>query len=94
MPNHVHFVVELREGRTVSHMIHGLKSFTGRKANALLGRTGPFWQREYYDRYIRDGEHLASVMRYIEENPVKAKLVKTARDWPWGSARLRMDEIL
>jgi REP element-mobilizing transposase RayT len=47
----------------------------------------PVWHREYWDRYIRDEEHLQEVVDYIHRNPVKARLVARAEDWPWSSAR-------
>ena len=55
----------------------------------ILGRSGTFWFREYHDRYIRNAEHFANAIRYIEENPVAAGLVKLAKDRPFGSARLK-----
>ena len=47
---------------------------------------------DYFDRYVRDEAHLWAVMRYMEENPVKAGLVRLAREWPWIQAvcRIRM----
>jgi hypothetical protein len=45
-----------------------------------------FWFPEYYDRYIRNEEHLANAMAYVENNPVKAGLVKTKEQWKWSSA--------
>ena len=39
-------------------------------------RNGEFWQREYLDRFVRNGEHYECVIAYIEENPVKAGLAK------------------
>jgi type I restriction enzyme R subunit/putative DNA methylase len=44
------------------------------------------WHREYWDRYIRDHAHYANTVKYIHENPVKAKLVAKAGDWKWSSA--------
>jgi len=41
---------------------------------------------EYWDRYIRDFEHLRRCIAYIHENPVKAGLVDAASKWPWSSA--------
>ncbi len=46
----------------------------------------PVWQREYWDRYIRDEKHLRQVILYIHQNPVKAGLVATAEGWRWSSA--------
>ena len=41
---------------------------------------------DYFDRYVRNDEHLAAAMSYIEQNPVKAGLVNSANEWRWGSA--------
>jgi REP element-mobilizing transposase RayT len=54
-----------------------------------LGRTGKFWEREPFDRYIRNQRHFQNTVAYIEGNPVKAGLCKYPEDWTWGSARLR-----
>jgi putative transposase len=86
MPNHVHALIETVSGFPLPGVLQSWKGFTAREANAQLGRTGAFWHRDYYDRYIRDDAHLAAVVRYIEQNPVKARLVERAQDWPFGSA--------
>ncbi len=86
MPNHVHVLIETLEGHPLPDQLQSWKSYTAKAANALLGRTGAFWERDYFDRYIRDDHHLAAVVHYIEQNPVKAGLVERAEDWPWGSA--------
>jgi len=44
------------------------------------------WQREYWDRYIRNEKHFWRVVEYIQMNPVKAGLVEKAEEWRWGSA--------
>lgn len=88
MPNHVHIVVETVEGWTLGQLAHSWKSYTSKEANRFLQRTGVFWQREYYDRAVRDAEHYANLVRYVEQNPVKAGLVACAEGWPFSSARL------
>jgi REP element-mobilizing transposase RayT len=62
------------------------KSFSSRQANARLGRTGTFWEPDYFDRYMRNEDHLMRTIEYVENNPVKAGLVDRATDWPWSSA--------
>jgi putative transposase len=47
------------------------------------------WQREYWDRFMRNEQHFWTAVAYIHNNPVKAGLVEQAEDWPWSSARLR-----
>jgi len=53
------------------------------------GRSRALWQRDYWDRYIRNERHLLTAIRYIEENPVASGLAGAAEEWPWGSARRR-----
>ena len=54
MPNHVHAVFRTAPAIRVADVLHSWKSFTAFRANRLLGRAGPFWQRESFDRLIRD----------------------------------------
>ncbi len=49
-------------------------------------KPNPVWQREYWDRYMRNEEHLRSATEYIHQNPVKAGLVASAEQWQWSSA--------
>jgi len=86
MPNHLHFLVTPFEGVDLATIAHSIKSYTSHEANKILGRTGRFWQVEPFDRYIRSAKHYASVVRYIENNPVKAGLCKTAGEWRFSSA--------
>lgn len=88
MPNHVHALMEI--GHTpLSKIIQNWKSVIAVEANKLLDRSGRFWQPEYWDRFMRDEEQKRKAIRYIESNPVKAKLCRTPEEWPFGSARFR-----
>ena len=86
MPNHVHALIETLPGFPLGDIVHSWKSFTAKQANKLLDRAGEFWMPDYFDRYIRDEKHLAAVTDYIEQNPMKAGLVRSAGDWRWSSA--------
>ena len=79
MPNHVHTIVEPFTGHELPALLHSWKSFTSKAANRLLGRTGNFWQEEYYDHLIRDEADYGHAMHYLLGNPAAAGL----RDWPW-----------
>jgi type I restriction enzyme R subunit/putative DNA methylase len=48
-----------------------------------------FWQREYWDTFMRDEEQEKTAIRYVESNPVKAKLCRAAAEWHFSSARFR-----
>jgi len=89
MPNHVHAVVVPFDDHGIGQIVHSWKSFSAKQANAILGRSGSFWHRDYFDRFIRDEAHLFRTIAYVESNPVKAGLAETAAVWPWSSARFR-----
>ena len=89
MPNYVHVLFGVSSGTSLSEIVGSWKRFTGRQANRLLGRSGTFWQGDYWDRFIRNEEHFNVAVSYIDNNPGKARLAKAPADWRWGSARLR-----
>jgi REP element-mobilizing transposase RayT len=89
MPNHVHVLVHVFDGFPVAGTVQSWKGFSAREANKLLGRQGAFWQRDYYDRYIRDDDHYCDAVEYIHNNPVKAGLVKIREDWEFSSVSVR-----
>ena len=87
MPNHVHVLFGMSHESTLSDIVASWKKFTARRCNRQLGRSGPFWQADYWDRFIRNDAHFESAIGYIDNNPVKAGLARTPADWAWGSAR-------
>ena len=86
MPNHGHILLTPLAGFHLDEIEHSIKSYTANEANKLLGRKGQFWAIECFDRYIRNWRHFNAVIRYIENNPVKAGLCKRPEDWPFSSA--------
>ncbi len=93
MPNHIHALIEVWQ-LPLGKIVQNWKSYTAKEANKILRRAGTFWEDDYFDRYIRDEDHLHRVVRYIENNPAKARLARTAEAWPWSSARFRSREDL
>ena len=89
MPNHVHVVIEMLDGYSLTKVVWSWKSFTAKQANRALRRSGPFWDVDYFDRYMRNEEHLYRTIEYVEHNPVKAGLCSTPAEWAWSSARFR-----
>lgn len=68
-------------------IMHSLKSWTANQANALLGRSGQFWEHESYDHAVRDDEEFNRIVNYVLRNPVKAGLVQDWRGWRWNWRR-------
>ncbi|MGB7208542.1 MAG: AMP-binding protein, partial [Pyrinomonadaceae bacterium] len=86
MPNHAHLLLRLLPGHEMSGFMKRIKGVSARKINEIRGTTGPVWQPDYFDRYIRDGRHYARVLSYIEKNPVIAKICRAAEEYEFGSA--------
>ena len=89
MPNHVHLVL-------VPAAAAGLRAALGethrrytRHVNEREGWRGYLWQGRFASFPMDEG-HLIAAVRYIEQNPVRARLVEDARDWPWSSARAHL----
>jgi REP element-mobilizing transposase RayT len=91
MPNHVHAVFAPLAGsgapKSLSSIMHSLKRNTAKRANQILNRSGAFWEHESFDRYIRNRAEWKRVVKYVLENPVKAGLVKSWKEWPWNYLR-------
>jgi len=92
MPNHVHVLVRPLNGHDLAEVVQSWKSFTAHRSNRLLGLNGHFWQKEYFDRYVRNERYFAAAVSYIERNPVKAGLCPSRETWEFGSAAARMKE--
>jgi len=101
MPSHFHWVFRPLETWIVSlgptieerppreRVMHSLKTFTAWECNRMMKKRGPFWQDESYEQCIRADDELHRIIDYVEQNPVKAKLVPSAQDWPYSSAVIR-----
>ena len=89
MPDHVHWILQLRQRSTLSACVGSMKS----QSAMLLGkaRSSPetTWQRGFYDRAIRRNDDLVVIARYLVANPLRAGLVSTIGDYPhWDSVWL------
>ncbi|MDZ7879653.1 MAG: transposase [Saprospiraceae bacterium] len=100
MSNHVHALMDfsiqvdklgdnLNEEtyKQVSEVMRLIKGSTSFDANKILKTKGHFWQDEYFDRYIRNQNHFDTVVRYILNNPVKAKICIDPQDFPYNYYR-------
>ena len=89
MPNHVHLILVpsdpdgLRRSLALTH-----RRYAG-IIHARERRTGHFWQGRY-GAVLLDEPHLAAAVRYIAQNPVRAKLVAAPADWPWSSVHAHL----
>jgi len=74
MPNHLHVLASLREGERLEEVVKSWKGVSSRRLNRRREASGPVWQRDYFDRLVRDQDHFFRVARYIRANPEKGRL--------------------
>ena len=81
MPNHVHVLMELKEKTELSKVLHSWKSYTAKRINAVVGGKGSVWQKEYFDRLIRDSAHYERTLKYIRKNAeIAERIYAQSRD--------------
>ena len=86
MPNHVHLILVPETADGLRSALADAHRRYSRRINFAKGWTGYLWQGRFAS-YPMDVAHLAIAIRYVELNPVRAKLVGRAEDWTWSSAR-------
>ncbi len=84
MDDHVHVVARPREGEVLQKILHTWKGFTARRINDSRGRSGAFWQQEYYDRVVRDEDAFQRIVDYVLANPWKRW--PNLQDYNWVGA--------
>ena len=92
MPNHWHFVVRPTADDQVSAFFQLLTvTHTMRwHAHYHAGGSGYLYQGRFKSFPVQSDHHLLKVIRYVERNPVRGKLVKRAETWHWSSAWARL----
>jgi putative transposase len=86
MDTHFHLLVEVSFDR-LKAFAGGIQQTYAQYHHARHGGCGVFWQGRYGSQPVEIGEYLVRCGRYIERNPVRAKLVECAWDYAWSSAR-------
>jgi REP element-mobilizing transposase RayT len=86
MPDHLHLLMVPRDGARVSDVMKDVKGYTAKMLNRKTGRSGAIWQQSFYDRIVRDEEHLATAIDYIHRNPVIAGVVSQPYEYEYSSA--------
>ena len=85
MTNHVHLLVTPRAADSLPRTMQSLGRRYVRYVNEAYGRTGTLWEGRYRAAPIESEAHLLACARYIELNPVRARMVGHPRDYPWSS---------
>ena len=84
MPDHLHMIIQVNSRERFSDLIGDYKRYLSKKC-------GVRWHRGFFDHRIRRHESLEEKWRYIENNPVRAGLVRTPEEWAfrWEPKRMK-----
>ena len=90
MGNHYHLLIETPDG----NLSKGMRQLNGvytQRFNRKHQRVGHVFQGRYKAIIVQKDSYLLELARYIVLNPVRAEMVRSARDWPWSSYRATAD---
>jgi putative transposase len=89
MPNHVHLILVPSDTDGIRRALAAVHRRYAGHVHARLKRTGHFWQGRF-GCVAMDEEHLGAALRYVALNPMRARLVRHAADWPWSSLHAQL----
>jgi putative transposase len=85
MPNHFHLVLWPHQHGDLSRWMQWLLTAHVRRYHRHYHSRGHVWQGRFKAFPIEEDEHLLTVLRYVERNPLRAELVRRAEKWAWSS---------
>jgi len=91
MTNHVHLIATPAGPESLARAVGRTHWLYTQYVNRLHGRSGHLWQNRFYSCALDEG-HFWKAMAYVERNPVRARLVRRPRRWPWSSAAAHCGE--
>jgi putative transposase len=89
MPNHVHLILVPPDPDALRRALAPVHRRYAGHVHARERRTGHFWQGRF-GCVAMDEDHLGGALRYVALNPVRARLVDRAADWPWSSVHAHL----
>ena len=92
MPNHVHLILVPPDADALRRALAPVHRRYAGYVHARLKRTGHFWQGRF-GCVAMDEAHLGAALRYVALNPVRARLVERAVDWPWSSVHVQLGRV-
>jgi putative transposase len=87
MPNHFHLLVWPHRDGDLSRWMQWLLTSHVRRYHRHYHSSGHVWQGRFKAFPVQEDEHYLTVLRYVERNPLRAKMVERAQDWEWSSLR-------
>ena len=86
MPNHIHILMVPQKDNSLAKTMQKLSLRYTQHINRKFKRTGRLWECRFHSAVVDTESYLWTVCRYIERNPVRAKIVEKPEDYEWSSA--------
>lgn len=98
MPNHFHLVIYTKEAQNLSKSMHWISSSYVRYYNKKYSISGHLWQGRYKSFIVQEDTYLLIFLKYVEANPLRAKIVSDCIKYTYSSAKNRVfnnyDELI
>ncbi len=85
MTNHIHLILIPSTEDGLQKLLKPLHMRYAQRLNRARGQQGHVWQGRYFSSVL-DDDYFQAALRYVERNPVRARMVKKAEDYQWSSA--------
>ena len=93
MPNHVHFLITVTHEMKIEKAVQLIKGNFSYRAGKEFGIDGSLWQRGFSEVRVNDRASFLNHKMYIENNPVKSGLARSAEEYPYCSTYLRKQKM-
>ena len=90
MPNHIHLIGEPHANPDLARFMHDLNRAYTAYFNNRYGKVGHLWQGRFKSKVVIKDQYLLDCIHYIEHNPVRAEMVRSAGDYTWISHQERV----
>jgi putative transposase len=90
MTNHVHLLIKVGQEGTISRIVQSITIAHTRYYNYIYRRCGHVWQGRFHSPIVSEDGYFLNVMKYIEQNPLRAGMVKKIEDYRWSSYLLNV----
>lgn len=84
MHTHIHLIVEIINDFTIDRVMRSVNQVFSFRYNRQKGRSGHLWMQPYKSSIINSEAYALCCMRYLDRNPIRARIVQNPSDWKWG----------
>ena len=85
MPDHWHSLIWTGHPLTISRVVQKIKWISARSLNGARRASGPVWQHQFWDRFVRHEKEFRERLEYMHLNPVQKNMVNRPKEWRWSS---------